>query len=259
MKYSKKSKYHIWSNEDNFDPDVFLTEIFNTGKVLKETDKTSSLQWYSYFVKKTNYSLSEGIFRHLFLSSRCRSAWNISNYLIDNHIPTPKPVAYLELLKYSLPYQHFFISEYLRGSYNIEVFIRDGIYLSKGITLEYFFEIMKRFLILLWDKGVYHKDLSGKNLLTMEGEPIYLIDLDATYLINHFAIKYKIRNLTQIFDSFCDFVNEKILKDFIFTMLDDLSLKEIKIIYTKIQQLQKQRRNQHLRNIQRYNKKDNLS
>ncbi len=249
MKYKCNSQYRIWSNEENFDPDIFLSEIFITGKILKKTLKTSSFQWRSYFVKKTNYPIFEGIFRHLFLSNRCRNAWNISNYLIHSHIPTPKPIAYLEMLNFSLPYQHFFLSEYLYDSYNVEIFIKDNIYSKKGITLDTFFNTMKKFLVFLWEKGIYHKDLSGKNLLTVDGKNIYLIDLDSTYLINRFTIKYKIRNLIQIYDSFCDFVDEEILKDLIFTVLSDSSSNELTTIYNKIKQLQKQRRTQHLRNV----------
>jgi len=250
MVYKSNSRYRIWSNEENFDPEIFLSEIFNKGIVLKKTAKVSSFQWRSYFVKKTNYPIYEGIFRHLFLSNRCRNAWNISNYLIHAHIPTPKPIAYLEMLNYSLPYQHFFLSEYLFDSYNVEIFIKDDIYSRKGITLEDFFNTMKEFLLLLWEKGIYHKDLSGKNLLTVNGKSIYLVDLDSTHLINHFTIKYKIRNLIQIYDSFCDFVDEYILKDLIFTVLNDSSLNKLTIIYNKIKELQRQRRTQHLRNMQ---------
>lgn len=252
MIYKSNSQYRIWSNEEKFDPDTFLSEISNRGRILKKTSKTSSFQWHSYFIKKTDYPILEGIFRHLFLPNRCRNAWNISNYLTHYHVPTPKPIAYLEILKFSLPYQHFFLSEYLSDSYNVEIFVKNEIYSKKGITLENFFNTIKKFLILLWGKGIYHKDLSGKNLLTVNGETIYLIDLDSTYLINHFTIKYKIRNLVQIYDSFCDFVDEEILKDLIFTVLSDLSLDELTIIYNKIKVLQKQRREQHLRNMQRY-------
>lgn len=239
----------MWSNVENFDVDNLLSQIFTYGKLIKETPKVSSFQWNSYFVKKTHYPFIEGIFRHLFLPNRCRNSWNISNYLIHHGIYTPFPIAYIEILKLSLPYQHFFISEYLFENYNIEIFVRDNIYTEKGITLQDFFDTIKELIILLWEKGIYHKDLSGKNLLTVNGDKIYLIDLDSTRLMNPIEIEYKIRNLTQIYDSFCDFVDERILKDLIFSLLYDFQKNESEELYLLIQQLQKKRRAQHIKNM----------
>lgn len=249
MQYRKQHNYQIWSNIENFDVEKILFQVSIPDKLLKETPATSSFQLNSYFVKKTRYSLLEGTFRHLFLSKRCRNAWNISNYLFNNGICTPHPIAYIELMKFSFPYQHLFISEYLFGSYNIEVFIRDNIYIKKGITLSDFFNTIQRLITLLWEKGIYHRDLSGKNLLTINGEKIYLIDLDSTHLINRIDMKYKIKNLTQIYDSFCDFVDEDILRNLIYSTLYDFRKYELEKIYSQIQQLQRQRRAQHIKNI----------
>ncbi len=249
MTSTKKYRYKIWSNVENFDVDNLLSQLSTNGKLIKETPKTSSFQWNSYFVKKTHYPFIEGIFRHLFLSNRCRNSWNISNYLIHHGIYTPFPIAYIEISKHSLPYQHFFISEYLFENYNIEIFVRDKIYIEKGITLQDFFNTIKKLIILLWEKGIYHKDLSGKNLLTVNGDRIYLIDLDSTRLINPIEIKYKIRNLTQIYDSFCDFVDEERLRDFIFSLLYNFQKNELEAMYSQIQQLQKKRRTQHIKNM----------
>ncbi len=249
MAYIKKYSYKMWSNVENLDVDDLLSQLSTYGKLIKKTAKTSSFQWNSYFVKKTHYPFFEGIFRHLFLSNRCKNSWNISNYLIYHGIYTPLPIAYIEILKFSLPYQHLFVSEYLFENYNVEIFIRDNVYIEKGITLHEFFNTIKKLIIHLWEKGIYHKDLSGKNLLTVNGDKIYLIDLDSTRLINPIDIKYKIRNLTQIYDSFCDFVDEEKLKDFIFSLLYDFQKNEMKKIYFQIQQLQKQRRAQHIKNM----------
>ncbi len=252
MEYRKKSNYQLWSNVKNFDPDDILNELYTKGKIIKETSKTSSFHLGVYFIKKTNYHFIEGAFRHVLLSKRCRNAWNISNYLIKSGIHTPQPIAHFETLKFYLPYQHFFISEYLQENCNVEVFIKNNIYIKKNITIDNFFHTLKKLLILLWEKGIYHKDLSGKNLLTISGDNIYLIDLDSVCLISPFQIKYKIKNLIQIYDSFCDFVNEEILKDLIFTVLSNISINELKTIYSRIKRLQEQRRIKHIKNIKIY-------
>lgn len=251
MIYKKENLYQIWSNID-FNVDTFFSEILEQGKIIKQTSKTSSFQWNTYFVKKTNYPLVEGIFRHLFLPHRCRNAWEIGNFLVNHQILTPRPIAYIELLKFSFPYQHFFISEYLFDSYNVEEFIKKNIHIEKGIDLNDFFHSLKNLLIHLWEHGIYHRDLSGKNLLTKDGRDIYLIDLDSMHLINPIHMKYKIRNLIQIYDSFCDFVDEVILKDFIFSVSDYLSIKDLEKIFVMVQIGQKQRRHQHQQHLRRY-------
>ncbi len=245
----KKEHYLIWHNIDNSDLSEFLLGVNTNGEIIKETSKTTSYRVGHYFVKKTNYNFFEGILRHNLLSKRCRNIWNISNFLLHHNIPTPKPIAYLEKLKYGLPYQHFFISEYLERSQNVEIFIKNKLHIQNGISLKDFFNALENILLTLWENGIYHKDLSGKNLLTVNGEIIYLVDLDDTHLINYLDIKYKIKNLVQIYDSFCDFVEEEILKDFIFSILNQTSINQVDITYNKIKNLQQQRRTQHIRNI----------
>ena len=104
-------------------------------------------------------------------------------------------------------------------------------------------------VLSLWEKGIYHKDLSGKNLLTIDGQEIYLVDLDSAVIKKHFDIQYKIRNLVQIYDSFCDFLEEDILKNFVSFVLPELANNDLNSVYHKIQLLQKERRKQHINNL----------
>jgi len=251
MEYTRGNSYQIWSNIQNLDFENLLSKIPINGKIIKETSKSVSLQLDNYFIKKTKYNPFEGGFRHLFLSNRCRNIWYISNYLTNYEILTPKPIAYIEALTYSMPYQHYFISEFLYNSYNIEVFIKNEIYKEKGVSFYNFFNTLSKMILSLWEKGIYHKDLSGKNLLTINGQEIYLVDLDSTIIKKHLDIKYKIRNLIQIYDSFCDFLEEDILKNFIFSVLPELTNNELDSVYHKIQLLQKERREQHLNNLKK--------
>ncbi|HOV32891.1 MAG TPA: lipopolysaccharide kinase InaA family protein [Candidatus Hydrogenedens sp.] len=162
---------------------------------------------------------------------------------------TPKPIAYVEIFLYSIPYKHFFISEFLYNTCNIEVFIKKNIYKEKGIFLSNFFNTFSKMVLSLWEKGIYHKDLSGKNLLTIDGQEIYLVDLDSAVIKKHFDIQYKIRNLVQIYDSFCDFLEEDILKNFVSFVLPELANNDLNSVYHKIQLLQKERRKQHINNL----------
>ncbi len=249
MGYTRRKSYQVWSNIQNLDFESLLSEMPINGNVIKETNKSISLQLDKYFIKKTKYNPFEGILRHLFLSKRCRNIWYMSNYLINHEIVTPEPIAYIETFSYSMPYQHYFISEFLYNSYNVEVFIKNEIYKDKGISLDNFFDTLSKTVLSLWEKGIYHKDLSGKNLLTINGQKIYLVDLDSTAIKKHFNIQYKIRNLVQIYDSFCDFLEEDILKKFIFSLLTEMSNNELDSVYHKIQHLQNKRREQHLNNL----------
>lgn len=247
--------YRIWFNE-LFEKTVY--ELIDTlhkgetyGNLIKTSKKATCMRVDNVFIKLTNFPLIEGIFRHTFLRGRYKAPWEISILATELGIPVPTPIFYLENLYLGLPWQSIFASEFIHNSVDVETFAKKIVQSNLQKQLEnMLFEIVK-IVTLLWSHNLYHKDLSGKNILTTDGINLFLVDLDSVKIISSITLKHKVKNLTQLYDSFCDFVEEEILKSCIFSLLSEFSNSERERIYREIKRLQITRRNKHLQNLRR--------
>ncbi|HOK09911.1 MAG TPA: lipopolysaccharide kinase InaA family protein [Candidatus Hydrogenedens sp.] len=248
----KKQIYHALLNNRDVDIDDLITKINYATEIIKKTDKSISLKVDNYFVKKTTYSRFEGMIRHLLLRRRCKNAWNISRYLDSHSISTPKPIGYIELRQYFIPVQHIFITEFINDSCNVEMFVKNKIYIQKGVSLPEFFNSIHNLIFSLWEKKIYHKDVSGKNLLTTDGKRIFIIDLDSAIIKRTILLKDKLKSLVQLYDSFCDFVDEDTLRNFILSFLPELKSDKCVLLFNQIKELQSERRIKHLIHLEKY-------
>ncbi|MCX8065675.1 MAG: lipopolysaccharide kinase InaA family protein [Candidatus Hydrogenedentes bacterium] len=256
----KTKGYQIWFNESFGELIHNLLDIldslnfFNNDprvEAIKISKKAVSLKINSVFMKITNYPLFEGIFRHLLLRQRCRNSWSISLTAIEMGIPVPTPMFYLERLYYGLPWQNIFASEYIPDSVDVEIFAKKFVKSNQLDRLENMLHEIVRITSLLWSHKLLHRDLSGKNILTIDGVNLFLVDLDSVKRCKKISLKDKIKNLTQLYDSFCDFVEEELLRSCIFSLLPEFNNDDKERIYYKVRELQLHRRHNHIRNLSR--------
>ena len=257
IKFIRKENYQIWFNND-FEQTV--NKIFQTyqpedliyqGEAIKISKKAISRKFENIFLKITNFPFLEGAFRHIFLRERYRNAWNISIIASNLDIAIPTPIFYLEILFYKIPWQSFFAIEYIHNSVNIEKFAQQLVEKKLTEPLKKLFSELSATISNLWANNLYHRDLSGKNILTVDGSKIYLVDLDSVKILKNFSLQHKLKNLVQIYDSFCDYVEDELLKNCIFSLLPEYNFNTKEEIYQKVKKLQIIRRSNHIKNLKK--------
>ncbi len=111
--------------------------------------------------------------------------------------------------------------------------------------MEVFLNELARSVNRLEQSGAYHADLSGKNIFTKDGKVFYFIDLDDVLLGAPSSAESRLKNHIQLYDSFCDFVPESILRAFIAGMAAPAT--DFDAWFRRVQEGQKIRRARHLR------------
>ncbi len=65
----------------------------------------------------------------------------------------------------------------------------------------------------------YHRDLSGKNLLTLDGRQCMFVDLGCVHFDKPYGSRRRFKNHVQLYDSFVDVLPDAVLRDFLGMML----------------------------------------
>ncbi len=257
IKFLQRKDGRIWFNE-RFEQTVIkildeygLENIPYSGEVIKISEKTISYRIGKIFFKTTRFSCVEGALRHLLLRQRYKNAWKISIFATQLGILVPKPILYSESLCFSVPWQSTYGIEYIENSVNVETYARGLVEQRLVNELNHLLSEISKAVYSLWSNNLYHRDLSGKNILTVDGSKVYIVDLDSVKILKVLPFKQKIKNLTQIYDSFCDYIEDELLKNCIFSLLPEYNLETKKKIYQTVKKLQMKRRMNHLQSLRK--------
>jgi len=156
-----------------------IDDLMGKGQILKNgnTCFISRLTWNSRDVVIKRYN-HKGIFhslRHTIKRSRARHGWLHAHRLEVLDIPTPKPMAYIELRRGPLVWTSYLLTEYVEGR-KLYYYLRDN-KISQAERLA----ATKRILQLIAKLGKYgitHGDLKPSNILITQNGPV-LTDLDS--------------------------------------------------------------------------------
>jgi len=198
-----------------------VRDILNTpGKTLKRSNKTLVQLVDGWVVKQSDGALFSRLLRLTLRRKRYRRGWRAAQHLRQHDVLTPRFLAYVETSFAGLITRNAAIMEYLDGLLNVEEFVRALIRRGAGP------DVIKACLAALADAvnglnaaGAYHADLSGKNIFTGDGRAFYFIDLDAVELGGTYTDERRMTNLVQLYDSFCDELNDMFLAPFLMRML----------------------------------------
>ncbi|MCD6191975.1 MAG: hypothetical protein J7L26_00700 [Candidatus Aminicenantes bacterium] len=114
-------------------------------------------------------------FKTIFRASKAKRAWDGARHLIAAQIPTPPPVAYLEVKKGFGVEKAWFITERVKEAEEIRELLR----LKRGEELKSLLKDLAAFLRGLHRQRIHHRDLSDGNILVEEKRGVrafYLLD-----------------------------------------------------------------------------------
>lgn len=127
----------------------------------------------------------------LWRASKAKRAWEGARHLVAAHIPTPPPVAYLEVKKGLLVKKAWFITERVREVVEIRELLRK----MQGEELKSLLKDLADFLRSLHGQKILHRDLSDGNILVREKtgtRTFYLLDT------NRLKKKKKLSSLARV-------------------------------------------------------------
>lgn len=204
-------------------PGVELPEVLAAldapGEPLKESAKGSVRRFGDWVVKESGLGPLNTVKRTA-RRARYREAWLVAHHLQAKGVSVPRPVAFVERRRAGIISGHAMISCYLDGHRDVERFAVGLCKRGAGHdTLTLYLERLAEALNALAAAEVYHADLSGKNIFTLDGARFSFIDLDAAMIGAEYTEERRLKNHVQLYDSFCDFLHDRFLVPFLQKLL----------------------------------------
>ena len=204
----------------DLDPQEVLQKVCAPGDVLKQSKKAIVRRVDSWVIKATAEPWPVRVARLNFKRDHGRGAWRAALFLRDNGVLAPPPLAFIEYRAFGAITGNLTITGYIENARNVEQYLVALVQRGLGQAA------LGEYLVRLADAinglaatGAYHADLSGKNILTQDGESFYFIDCDAVTVDQPVSSEARLKNFIQLYDSFCDMLNDTMLYPFITRMM----------------------------------------
>ena len=192
------------------------------GETIKSSSKAFTRRVGRWLVKESRGGSLSEVFKHVTKPERYRAVWSTSLALRERGVPIPMPLAYFERKLLRRTISHAYICEFMRGYVSVEDYARSlGGHHANPDAVNQFLSRLALALRQLEAAGGYHADLSGKNILTTDGEQFVFVDLDAMSLVNTIDENMRLKNHVQLYDSFCDQWTTEYLTPFLASLLPD--------------------------------------
>ncbi len=210
---------HVYHLHPDLSVDQARKILAQPGDTIKRSRKSVVRRVGPWLIKESRRNLT-GLLKHTFRRSRYRGAWEASLHLSRQGIDVPEPIAFIETRFSGVILGNTFITRYLEWHRNVEQFLLALVQRGGGKdTIALFLERLADAVNRLRAAGAYHADLSGKNIFTRDGVRFYFIDLDGVVLNAEYTEERCMKNMVQLYDSFCDLLNDAMLVPFIGRML----------------------------------------
>lgn len=199
------------------DPEAIRAALQEPGVVVKQSRRTAVRRVGDWCIKESS---GNGWLHPLDLTlrpGRYTSGWIVGRTLHANGIPVPRPVSNASQWRGPICVYRATVTEWLEGWTDVEEAAR---MLAASAAED---EAIREFLGgidtlhgKLCDARYYHADLSGKNIFCRrppgaEHFECCLIDLDSVRRVRSVSTRLRIRNAVQLYDSFCDLWDERLL------------------------------------------------
>ncbi len=167
---------------DSVNPIDFIKQIdslMDAGRILKKgnTSYVSRINFIGkdIVVKRYNHKGLIHSLRHAIMGSRARRNWLHGHRLGMLNIPTPKPLAFIEIRKNMLIWSSYIVNEYIDGQ-KINNFLK--LLGTAGQQKKNVIDKTEALLEKLYRFHIIHSDLKPSNILVSKDAP-FLIDLDS--------------------------------------------------------------------------------
>lgn len=223
-------------------PEDVLFAIEEPGEELKRSRKSVTRRVGPVIIK-SSLPGAWGSLKLTVKPERYRRGFMAAQHLEACGVGTPRTLAYVEQRHMGLFQGNHQISEYLDGWVNTEQQLLRLIQTGAGkLTISAYLARIADAVNTLTASGAVHEDLSGKNILTMDGEIFAFVDLDAVTIGDYTDAK-RLANMVQLYDSFCDALSDAVMVPFITRMLPpDV---DPRVWMPKIRKGQQERRRAH--------------
>ncbi len=215
---TRKGMDRIYHRPDIAPEDV-LQALGEPGEILKSSRKSITRRLGPVVVKSSRGDFV-GVVRMLAGRARYRRAWQAAQHLEQHGIAIPRTLAYVEHGLLGLVTANHLVSEYLEGYRNAEQYLLRLIQTGMGkLAVSAYLAALADAVNELNATGACHHDLSGKNIFTLDGSNFLFIDLDDVSIGEEYTEEARLKNLIQLYDSFCDVISDAVLVPFISRML----------------------------------------
>jgi tRNA A-37 threonylcarbamoyl transferase component Bud32 len=217
------------------------TLLTHPGEVLKSSPKAEVRRVGHWVVKESRAGAAIKAVRHTLLRDRYRRPWLAAHHLRAHFVRVPEPLAFVEKERLGLVSGTVFVFQYLAGQTNAEEFLLSLLKQGAGAdAIGGFLGRLAEGINGIEGAGAYHADLSGKNIFTREGDRFFFIDLDAVSLDTPIDEESRLKNHVQLYDSFCDALNDSLMVPFIGKMLPEGN--DLRVWMPRVRKAQQERR-----------------
>jgi hypothetical protein len=228
-------------------PDIAAEDVLHalleSGEVLKQSRKSVTRRVGPVVVKSSRGGFI-GLVRMTAGRARYRQAWVAAQHLESHGIGIPRTVAYVEHGMLGMLTANHLVSEYLEGYRNAEQYLLRLIQTGMGkLSVSAYLAALADAVNELNATGACHHDLSGKNIFTYDGSSFVFIDLDDVTIGEEYTEELRLKNLVQLYDSFCDVISDAVLVPFISRMLP--AGEDPRVWMPKVRKGQQTRRRHH--------------
>ncbi|MBI5092002.1 MAG: hypothetical protein HZB26_06100 [Candidatus Hydrogenedentes bacterium] len=196
-----------------------LEALDTPGQVLKKSSKAVTRRVGDWVVKESRSTVRQRAKQALRPGAYLR-AWKAALLFETAGVGSAKPIALVRRRKLGAIVGSALIFEHLDGSCSVEQWAarmhETG---ASEKAIRGFLSKIAQAVARLCDTGAYHADLSGKNILTRNGDSFYFIDLDGVELNREYTDALQLKNHIQLYDSFCDLWSDDVLAPFVTQML----------------------------------------
>ncbi len=146
---------------------------------------------------------------------RMRRAWIAANAFTVRGLSVPKHLALVEKRRFGIPCRAWLVSRYVKNALDLDRFLETHPDLPSG-----FLDQLAGTISRLFRSGIYHSDLSGKNILITERPKdqweFHFLDLESVTLSRRLTARRKCNNISQIdrsLKAWCDPLQRELFLD----------------------------------------------
>lgn len=238
---TRKRGYDIYHRADIAPEDVLLA-IEEPGEVLKQSRKSTTRRVGPVLIK-SSITGTWGAVRLSSKPQRYRQGFLAAQHLELHGVGIPRTLAYVEQRSLGLLRANHLITQFLDDYVDSEKHLLKMIQTGAGkLSISAYLARLADAVNLLIASGAVHKDLSGKNILTMDGEVFVFVDLDDV-AIGDYTEAARLSNMVQLYDSFCDALSDAVMVPFITRILPQGE--DARVWMPKVRKGQQERRRAH--------------